>query len=835
MSGENTAEEVRITTDELKLGLNKGGLTLKGITFSGSDPPGHLTEDGVTITVAGMKWLPKEDIFKLNIGELNFSKKHRGRKDQNTIGVLPEVLTRRDCVGKLSEIFDPLGRMTPITCGIKADIHELTARKLDWDDKIPDVLRQIWENNFEMMQELRNITFKRAIVPDNAVNLEIETLDTADASNVLICVAIYARFKLRSGKHSCQLVFARSKIVAKDTSMPRAELQAAILNAMTGHIVKISFGEYHKNHLKITDSQVTLHWIHTVRSELKLWVRNRVIEINRLTDKNRWRYVQSKNMIADIGTRKGAKMKDVGPDSEWINGKPWMSMNECDFSLKMVDEVSLSQVEMNEISKESINLELINKSTNSSHLVLDNYMSIGMDSGEVEKRYAYSKYVIDPNKFRLRKVLRILALVIKFVRKLRRITISKTQYSFEIPKSFSCEGSQYLVTTGKSDVMRCDPGKVICLSNEDIKAALAYFFLKATAEVKKLVSTQKYRDVTSEINGILYYNSRILPSEKFGDPIGLSDVAFDLISSTFCVPVVDYRSPIAYALVLEVHRYHPDAKHAGIETVLRYTQLIAHILNGRNLVNRVSKNCVKCRIDKKQRINVEMGPKVEENMKIAPAFYTSQVDLFGPFQSYSNVNKRASIKIWFAIFCCSVTGAIDVKVMENYSTESFLLAFIRFACKYGYPKTLLTDEGSQLVRGCKAMVISFIDLKHKLNVEYEIDFKKCPVGAHYMHGRAERKIQHVQKSMMKQMINDKLSIIQWETLLATVANSVNNMPLALGNKVDSVENLDIITPNRLLLGRNNDRCPSEPLCVSDNYSRLIENIHKFSIHGLNVG
>ena len=144
--------------------------------------------------------------------------KYRGRKVQGTLGIVPEVLTRRDCVGKLSEIFDPLVRVTPITCGIKVDINELTSRKLDWDDKIPDDLRKMWDNN--LIQELRNVTFKRTIVPVDAVSLEVATLDTADASEDLICVAIYARFKLRNVKHSCQLVFARSKIVGKGTTTP---------------------------------------------------------------------------------------------------------------------------------------------------------------------------------------------------------------------------------------------------------------------------------------------------------------------------------------------------------------------------------------------------------------------------------------------------------------------------------------------------------------------------------------------------------------------------------------------------------------------------------------
>ena len=139
-------------------------------------------------------------------------------------------------------------------------------------------------------------------------------------------------------------------------------------------------------------------------------------------------------------------------------------------------------------------------------------------------------------------------------------------------------------------------------------------------------------------------------------------MAIDLTSATFVVPVIDYRSPIAYALVQEMHRHHPDAKHSGVETVLRHTQLVAYILNGRDLVKRVGKNCARCRINKKHKISVEMGPKVDENLQIAPAFYSCKVDLFVPFQSYSTVNKRSAIKIWFVIFWCCVTGAIYVKV-----------------------------------------------------------------------------------------------------------------------------------------------------------------------------
>ena len=167
-----------------------------------------------------------------------------------------------------------------------------------------------------MIQEICKIRFHRAIVPSDAIKLNIETIDVADASPFIICIAIYARFKRRNREYSCQLGFARTKIVPKDMSMPCAELLAATLNATTGHVVKVSFGDKHK-YWKITDSQVALHWINSTRSTLKMWVRNRIIEIQRLTNPTQWKYVESKNNIADIGTRKEAKLCDVGPCSDW--------------------------------------------------------------------------------------------------------------------------------------------------------------------------------------------------------------------------------------------------------------------------------------------------------------------------------------------------------------------------------------------------------------------------------------------------------------------------------------------------------------------------------------
>ena len=326
---------------------------MKGFTFSGENPPENLSEDGLSIGVGGLKWFPKGDFVKLNIRDLNFSPKRRGRKSQETLGIIPDNLTRRDCVRIVAEIFDPTGRITPLTASMKLDICELTIRQLDWDDPIPEDLREIWNSNFEMIQGMEELTCRRAVVQDDAISLGIETLDFADASTQLICVAVYARFKRKNGEYSCQLVFARSKVVPKNTSIPRAGLLAATINAATGHTVKISFGGYHKKCLKLTDSQIALYWINSTQSALKLSVRNRVLEINRLADKSMWRYIDSKHMIADIGTRKGAKSNDVTQNSAWISGMSWMRDNENNFPVKTAEEATLNNKDMNAVEQES--------------------------------------------------------------------------------------------------------------------------------------------------------------------------------------------------------------------------------------------------------------------------------------------------------------------------------------------------------------------------------------------------------------------------------------------------------------------------------------------------
>ena len=133
-------------------------------------------------------------------------------------------------MSKVAEVFDLVGKATPITCSLKLDLRTLVNRKLDWDDKNPSDLMKIWLANFKTIQDLSEVQFERAVVPEDAVRLNANTIDAGDASNSVVCSAVYVRFKRKNGSYSCQLIFSRSKLVPEGMSLPRAELLAANLN-----------------------------------------------------------------------------------------------------------------------------------------------------------------------------------------------------------------------------------------------------------------------------------------------------------------------------------------------------------------------------------------------------------------------------------------------------------------------------------------------------------------------------------------------------------------------------------------------------------------------------
>ena len=242
--------------------LAAGGFCTKGFTISGRKPSPLLSKDGVSVSVLGSKWLSEEDEIQLNVGPVNFSKKKRGRKEESAASwVIPEKLTKRICAGKVGEMFDLTGLALPITAAFKIDLHDLHS-KYGWDDKMSEDDRKIWSENFDMMNNLNSVVWGRAVLPADAASYNIELIGAGDASEKVACAACYIRFRRMDGSYSCQLLLAKSRIVPEGTTLPRAELLAATLNAHVVEIVRRALKRHNiVKVIYVLDSEILLHWI----------------------------------------------------------------------------------------------------------------------------------------------------------------------------------------------------------------------------------------------------------------------------------------------------------------------------------------------------------------------------------------------------------------------------------------------------------------------------------------------------------------------------------------------------------------------------------------------
>lgn len=91
-----------------------------------------------------------------------------------------------------------------------------------------------------------------------------------------------------------------------------------------------------------------------------------------------------------------------------------------------------------------------------------------------------------------------------------------------------------------------------------------------------------------------------------------------------------------------------------------------------------------------------MAPLPSARLNPAPAWSQISLDLFGPFVTRGEVNKRSRGKAYGLIVTCLSTRAVHIEGEPDYSTDTFLQVLRRFMFLRGSPQEIYSDPGSQL-------------------------------------------------------------------------------------------------------------------------------------------
>ncbi|VDI75139.1 Hypothetical predicted protein [Mytilus galloprovincialis] len=160
-----------------------------------------------------------------------------------------------------------------------------------------------------------------------------------------------------------------------------------------------------------------------------------------------------------------------------------------------------------------------------------------------------------------------------------------------------------------------------------------------------------------------------------------------------------------------------------------------------------------------------------------------------------------SKKVWVCLYTCLVVRAIHMELMQDMSAEEFLLGFRRFIARWGNPKQIISDNGSQFKLASKTLEEAW----NGVTVDSDVQTYMANEGiqwqfivelAPWMGGFYERLIGIVKRCLRKTIGKLCLTNEQFRTLLAESEAVVNSRPLVyIGNNINS--NI-ILTPAHFL-------------------------------------
>jgi hypothetical protein len=395
------------------------------------------------------------------------------------------------------------------------------------------------------------------------------------------------------------------------------------------------------------------------------------------------------------------------------------------------------------------------------------------------------EHMIDFVKFGWDKSIRILINVVKFVRKLQH--------------------KRHADNADNTCIYCPQDGQVIIQTQELVRQVEHMVFRMESDVVKKELPRDALKQM-EEVEGVLYYSGRL----DDNNPLLICDIDFNIALDntdfTTCIPVVRANSQVFFAYLLNVHtRIRP---HAGVESTVR--ELLKKMFvwgKFRHVVRKVRADCTRCRIISRKTVELELSKHHYTRTLIAPVFYTVQMDIVYGFTAKLYKGARKTAKLYALAIVCLHTSATNILAIERIDTQTVVNALERHGCRFGMPAEVYVDNGSQLAK-LDSYSFAIRDIDAQLYDARSVRVFLSTPKAHNERGRVENKVKALRDMLEKHSVSEKypLTPLEWETTFARIANTLNDIPIAKGNS-SNVSDLgfDVLTPNKLIMGRNNFR------------------------------
>ncbi|GFX05729.1 integrase catalytic domain-containing protein [Trichonephila clavipes] len=209
---------------------------------------------------------------------------------------------------------------------LRPPTKELWTLGVEWDSELPPKLQhkwQQWSSEAEGLTEIKIPRFYLGNIDQEIFKCEIHCF--SDASKSAYGTILYLRFVTCNNEIETSFICSKGRVAPlKSLTLPRLELTAALLSARLAKQVS-SCLKFDANIYYWTDSLISYYWIRGDSSAFKPYIKNRVQEIQLLSDPMQWGHCPGKDNPADLLSR-GTSAVKLAQNELWWHGPPWLKL-----------------------------------------------------------------------------------------------------------------------------------------------------------------------------------------------------------------------------------------------------------------------------------------------------------------------------------------------------------------------------------------------------------------------------------------------------------------------------------------------------------------------------
>ena len=289
--------------------------------------------------------------------------------------------------------------------------------------------------------------------------------------------------------------------------------------------------------------------------------------------------------------------------------------------------------------------------------------------------------------------------------------------------------------------------------------------------------------------GILRANARLRQSDNLAE-----ETKFPII--------LPKKHPVTRLIV----KYHHEIEghEMGVNYTLNHLRKKYHVIHSRQEVKACIRNCYEC----KRRFRLhpakqQMAPLPQFRLQMTYKPFTNcATDFGGPYMTIQG-RGRTRTKRYLCLFLCLQTHCCHLEMATSLDTGSFMNAFTRMTARRGWPKMMLSDNGTNFVaadreiRGLVAQLDQDQIRRSTANEGVELHWN--PPAAPHFGGVFESMIKAEKRAISAILTNADVTDEELYTCFIGVESLLNSRPLTTVS--DDPNDEPVLTPNHFIIGQ----------------------------------